>query len=147
MSKEHLDYYENLRAKINNWLTSPAGKTNAWAKYIRYTPDLFHLLVKLSADKQISINSKAKLATAISYFVSPLDLIPEEFWGALGYVDDIALAALILKDILKNDDPQIIQNQWEPEEDLTSLVDEILKVAESMVGKKWWLKIQELVEK
>jgi len=147
MSKEHLDYCENLRAKINNWLTSPVGKTNAWAKYIRYTPDLFHLLVKLSGDKQISINSKAKLATAISYFVSPLDLIPEEFWGALGYVDDIALAALILKDILKNDDPQIIQNQWEPEEDLTALVDEILNVAESMVGKKWWLKIQELVEK
>jgi len=147
MSNEHFDYCENLRTKITNWLASPAGKTNPWAKYIRYTPDIFHLLVKLSCDKQISINSKAKLATAISYFVSPFDLIPEEFWGALGYVDDIALAALVLKDILNNDDPQIIQNQWEPEEDLISLVEEILNVAEPMVGKKWWLKIQELVEK
>jgi len=147
MSKEHFDYCESLRAKINNWLASPAGKANAWAKYIRFTPDLFHLLVKLSGDKQISINSKAKLATAISYFVSPLDLIPEEFWGALGYVDDIALAALVLKDILQNDDPQIIQDQWEPEEDLISLIDEILNVAEPMVGKKWWLKIQELATK
>jgi len=147
MSKEHFDYCESLRAKITNWLSSAAGKSNAWSKYIRYTPDLFHLLVKLSGDKQISINSKARLATAISYFVAPLDLIPEEFWGALGYVDDIALAALVLKDILKNDDPQIILNLWEPEEDLISLVDEILNIAESMVGKKWWLKIQELVEK
>lgn len=147
MSKEHFDYCESLRPKINNWLASPAGKANAWAKYIRFTPDLFHLLIKLSGDKQISVSSKAKLATAISYFVSPYDLIPEEFWGALGYVDDIALAALVLKDILKNDDPQIIQSYWEPEEDLITLVKDILNIAESMVGKKWWLKIQELVEK
>jgi len=62
-------------------------------------------------------------------------------------VDDIALAALVLKDILQNDDPQIIQDQWEPEEDLISLIDEILNVAEPMVGKKWWLKIQELATK
>jgi uncharacterized membrane protein YkvA (DUF1232 family) len=147
MSKEHFDYCESLRTKINNWLVSPSGKTNAWAKYIRYTPDLFHLLVKLSGDKQISVTSKAKLAAAISYFVSPLDLIPEEFWGALGYVDDIAFAALVLKDIIKNDDPQIIQNHWEPEEELIPLIEEILNVAEQMVGKKWWQKILELVEK
>jgi len=145
MSEQHNEYIDSLRSKIQNWLNTTVGKTNKWGKYIQYTPDLFHLLIKLSGENDITAQSKAKLAVAIAYFVSPLDLIPEEFWGALGYIDDIALTAYVLNDILQSNDPQIILKHWQISEDLTDLISDILNDAEEMVGKKWWVKLKELV--
>jgi len=145
MSEQHNEYIDGLRSQIQNWLATPVGKTSKWGKYIQYTPDLFQLLIKLSGEKDITPQSKAKLAVAIAYFVSPLDFIPEEFWGALGYVDDIALAVYVLNDILQSNDPQIILKHWQISEDLTDMISDIQKDAEEMVGKKWWAKLKELV--
>ena len=146
MAEIHSEYIDDLRSKIRNWLKTTIGKTNKWGKYIQYTPDLFQLLIKLSGENDITLQSKAKLAVAIAYFVSPLDFIPEEFWGALGYVDDIALTAYVLNDILQSNDPQIILKHWRISEDLTDLISDILNDAEEMVGKKWWDKLKELVQ-
>ncbi len=145
MTEIHSEYIDDLRSKIRNWLKTTVGKTSKWGKYIQYTPDLFQLLIKLSGENDITPQSKAKLAVAIAYFVSPLDFIPEEFWGALGYVDDIALTAYILNDILQSNDPQIILKHWRISGDLTDLISDILNDAEEMVGKKWWVKLKELV--
>ena len=145
MSEQHNEYIDGLRSKIQNWLKTTVGKTSKWGKYIQYTPDLFHLLIKLSGENDITLQSRDKLTVAIAYFVSPLDFIPEEFWGALGYVDDIALTAYILNDILQSNDPQIILKHWQISEDLTDLIPDILNDAEEMVGKKWWVKLKELV--
>jgi len=144
MSEQHSEYIDGLRSKIQNWLKTTVGKTSKWGKYIQYTPDLFHLLIKLSGENDITLQSRAKLTVAIAYFVSPLDLIPEEFWGALGYVDDIALTAYVLNDILQSNNPQIILKHWQISEDLTDLISNILNDAEEMVGKKWWAKLKEL---
>lgn len=50
MSDLHKTYIDTLRQKIDNWLSSDIGKASKWGQYIRYTPDLFHLLVKLTTD-------------------------------------------------------------------------------------------------
>lgn len=146
MSEQHSEYIDDLRSKIQNWLKTAIGKTSKWGKYIQYTPDLFQLLIKLSGENDITAQSKAKLTVAIAYFISPLDFIPEEFWGALGYVDDIALATYVLNDILQSNDPQIILKHWQISEDLTDMISDILNDAEEMVGKKWWAKLNELVQ-
>ncbi|HDP68745.1 MAG TPA: DUF1232 domain-containing protein [Candidatus Marinimicrobia bacterium] len=142
----HDNYIDSLRGKISNWLASDHSIRNKWRRYIQYTPDLFHLLIKLSADKSISVHCKSKLATAISYFVSPYDFIPEEFWGALGYVDDIALAALVLQCIAGEEGENIVRDNWDGEGDIMALVNEILSVANEMVGKKWLDKLKEMVD-
>ncbi len=144
MADFHGNYIENLRIKIDNWLKSEIGKNNRWNKYIKYTPDLFHLLIRLSVDKTLPNTCKANLAAAISYFVSPYDFIPEEFWGALGYVDDIALAALVIRNILEEVEIQALAVHWTANTDLVNLVNEILEVAEEMVGKQWWDKLLEI---
>ena len=146
MPNVHDNYISTLRDKIDNWLTTEVGKASQWGKYIKYTPELFHLLIKLSADKSLTSGCKAKLATAISYFVSPYDFIPEEFWGALGYVDDITLAAYVINCIMDEIDPEIVLRNWTNEADLGILIADILNVAESMVGKKWWDKLKDLVQ-
>ncbi len=110
-----------------------------------FAPDLFHLLCKLSFDKELPAKEKAKLAAAIAYFVSPIDIIPEVLTGPAGYVDDIALAAYVLNSIVNNTRPDIVQKHWVGEGDVLVVIKQILNVADKMVGSGLWEKIKRKV--
>jgi len=142
MPNEHSEFINDLCQKINNWLQSEVGKANRWKEYIRYTPDLFHLLIKLSTDKEVVLENKARIAAAISYFISPIDLIPERFYGAHGFVDDIALAAYVLQDV----DDENLKKYWQSEIDVTQLIGEVVANAEAMVGEKIWKELKKLAD-
>jgi len=140
------EFIEDLRLKINNWSKTEIGRTNRWLKYIQLTPDLLHLLIKLSANENLTADHKAKLAVAISYFMSPMDFIPETYWGAFGFIDDIVLTALVLDFIIKSDGSSVVTEQWEVEMRIDTIVKEILQSAEKMVGSNYWNKLQDLIK-
>lgn len=142
MTNQEMDFYQNLRMKMKNWLQSEEGKSNKWAEYLMSAPDLFHLLCKLAIDKDVLVADKAKLAGAIVYFISPLDVIPEALTGPLGFVDDIALAAYVLNTILSNTDPEIIKKHWAGEGEVLEIIQNIITQADEMVGKGLWDKIK-----
>jgi len=145
MQKE-LDFYQELRKKINNWLNKKGARKSKYAGYIMLAPDLFHLLVKLSLDKNVPKKEKAKLAIAIAYFISPIDLIPEALIGPLGLLDDISLAAYVLNSIINKTNPEIIKKHWAGDKDLLELIKEILKNADDMLGSGLWKKIKNLIK-
>lgn len=136
------DFYQSLRKKIRDYFTSDEGKSNKFAEYILIAPDLFHLLCKLTVEKEVSADDKAKLAIAIAYFVSPIDLIPELFMGPLGLVDDVAVAAFVLNAIINNTAPEVVIRHWAGEGDILLKVQEIIKIADNMVGTGLWNKIK-----
>ncbi|MDD5765286.1 MAG: DUF1232 domain-containing protein [Candidatus Marinimicrobia bacterium] len=146
MTEQYENFIRTLQEKIENWLKTEIGQANKWAEHIRKTPDIFRVLVKLSADKEVPITEKAKITTVITYFVSPMDMIPETFWGAFGFVDDIALAAYLLGSMLCNVEPKIIEKYWKGSGMLNDTVEEILKVAEKMVGTDYWEKLKSLIK-
>lgn len=137
MLEKNDDFYQKLRKKIRNWTQSKEGKTNKWSEYIMAAPDLFHLLVKLSLDKEVPVKEKAKLVAAITYFVSPLDCIPELLLGPVGYVDDIALAAYVLNNLINKINPEIVKKYWAGDENILFLIKKILQISDEMVGHKW----------
>ena len=138
------DFYQNLRAKFKKWASSEEGKVNKWTEYLLSAPDLFHLMCKLSIDKDVPVKEKAKLAGAIAYFVSPIDLIPEAFVGPIGYVDDIALAAYVLNSIVDSAGPDIVKKHWAGEQDVLKVIKHILEVADEMVGSGLWKKLKKM---
>ncbi len=140
------DFYQNLRMKIREWFSSEEGKENKYAEYLLFAPDLFHLLCKLALDSRVPVIEKAKLAAAIAYFVSPVDLMPEILLGPIGYVDDIALAAFVLNSIVNNSDQEIVQEHWAGDGDVLDLIQQIIKKADEMVGKGLWAKLKGLVK-
>lgn len=142
MSNSHDDFYTSLRHKIREYLASKAGKTSKYAEYLLFAPDLFHLLCKLTLDKDIAVADKAKLASAIAYFLSPVDIIPEALVGPLGYLDDIVLAAYVLNSIINNTDLEVVRRNWAGEGDVLALIKEILRIADEMVGSGLWKKIK-----
>jgi len=145
MVNQDVDFYQNLRNKFTEWAKSDDGKTNEWAEYLMFAPDLFHLMCKLSIDPDVPVASKAKLAGAIAYFVAPIDLVPEALLGPIGYVDDIALAAYVINNLVNNTDQEIVKKHWAGTGDVLKVIEEILKVADEMVGSGLWKKLKALV--
>lgn len=141
------DFYQKLREQLRSWCATDEGKTNKFAEYLMFAPDLFHLLCKLSLDKDVSAMEKAKLAGAIAYFVSPIDLLPEIIVGPLGYVDDIALAAYVLNNLVNKTDAEIVRKHWVGDEDVLNVIQRILDVADAMVGSGMWGNLKKAFDK
>lgn len=129
------DFYQKLRSRTREWLSSEDGTTNRWAEFLMFAPDFFHLLCKLAMDSEVPVKERAKLAAAIAYFVSPFDLMPEALVGFIGFADDIALAAYVLNSLVNRCDPELLRKHWAGEEDVLQLVRRILRFGNDMGGR------------
>ncbi len=138
--KKQRDFYQKMRDTIRAWLNNK-GVDYKFAEYLLAAPDLFHLLGKLALDKEVPASEKAKLAGAIAYFMSPIDLIPEALTGPVGYVDDIVVAAIVLNSFVNNTNAEMVTRHWAGDKDVLELIQQILQVAEEMVGSGLWQKI------
>ena len=142
MDDEKRDFYQKLRTDIKKWFDEKKVVDNKWADYILLAPDLFHLLTKLVIDPDVPSSKKVKIAGIIAYFISPLDFLPEMLLGPVGYLDDIALTAYILNDIINEVDAKIVQRNWAGERDILNLVKTIIANANNMVGSGVWKKLK-----
>ena len=140
------DFYQKMRLDIREWVQSKTGKESQWSEYLLLAPDLFHLLAKLALDKEVPASEKAKIAGALAYFISPIDLVPEALLGPLGYLDDVALAAYVINSVMKKCDPEIVTKHWAGEQNILDLVQQIVDVAADMLGNKIWDKLKRMVK-
>jgi uncharacterized membrane protein YkvA (DUF1232 family) len=145
MSTQESDFYTNLRARAEDWLSSDDRAKSEWADYVLAVPDLVHLLVKLTTEPDVPVAEKAKLGAVLAYFVSPIDVIPDSLGGRLGYFEDVAIAAFALKGILNNTDSHIVRRNWAGRQDILELIQNVLERADTIIGKAAWGRVQKLV--
>jgi len=143
MQKE--DFYQKLRNRVREW-AAQEGKDSKALKYILMAPDFFHLIWRLMFDPRVPIIEKAKLGSAIAYFVSSVDVVPEDLIGPAGYIDDVALAAYVLNSILNSVGPEVLEEHWAGDGDVLKNIQEILKVADELIGSGLWKKIKRLIK-
>ena len=149
MDRQNYDFYKNLRLSTRQWLSARNGSTQKWAEYLMFAPDLFHLLCKLAIDSEVPVKQRAKLAGAIAYFVSPIDLVPEALVGFIGFADDIALAAYVLNSLVNGCAPAILKRNWAGEQDILELTQSIMKWGNSLggsgfLGKRVWRRLKKM---
>lgn len=142
MDTKQKDFYQKLRVQIKNWAQDKAGKNERWSDYVMLAPDLFHLLCRLAIDPEVPLSSKLKVGAAIAYFISPLDFIPELFFGPVGYLDDIAVSAFVLDQLVNNVSPQLLTKHWAGDKDILMIVRSILFNANQIIGSGLWRKIR-----
>ncbi len=147
MNKKENDFYGGLRKKVAAWAGSPEGQSNQWVDYLLLLPDMFYLLCALALDPEIPAVHKAKIAVALAYIVSPIDLIPEMVLGPVGYVDDLALAAWILNGIFNEVEQGIVLKHWKGEADLLKTIQNLIATAHEALGPGLWEKIKQLTGK
>lgn len=65
------------------------------------------LLYYLLHDKNVPVNHKAYIVGALGYFILPFDLLPEAVLSVLGFTDDVAVMALVLRLVKDSITPEI----------------------------------------
>jgi uncharacterized membrane protein YkvA (DUF1232 family) len=139
---DEAQFYRKLRKRLMVWAETEEGRTHKWAEVLMAGPDLFHLLWRLTLDPEVPGGMKLKLAGALAYFISPIDLLPEAFLGPIGYLDDIALAAYVLNELVNQSDPELVRKHWAGDGDALELIRGIVATADDMVGGGLWERVK-----
>ena len=77
----------------------------------------FKLLCNL-LDEDIKPEDRRKINSALAYFVTPNDVLSEEIYGPMSYVDNIYLCTVVLKEIQEKYGFDLLNNLWRHDEDL-----------------------------
>jgi len=127
------EYYDFLKEELNNF-------EGDFDKFVLYAPELFRLLCKL-LDEPLSKEDRRSINSALAYFVVPNDVIPENIYGPIGYVDDIYVCTTVLNELKNKYGINILKKHWEDDEE----IDVVLKICYEK--SKRLLKEQNLVER
>jgi len=138
-------FYQRLRRRITDWLASKHGRASRFADQLLLLPDLFHLMVRLGLDRRVPRELRSQTGAVLAYVVLPLDLLPEVLIGPLGFSDDLLLIVLMTRKLLASAPTEIVLSHWAGRRDLLLTVREVLDVADEMVGKRIWKRLQHLV--
>lgn len=140
------EFYRTTKRALQAW-AEDVGGTHGYETYIPLGPDLLRLLENLALEPAVSTECKAEIAVATAYFVAPMDIVPEEIVGPSGYVDDLALAALVIQHVQESAGEAIVQQQWHREEDVTEVVEGVLEFARYSMGPETWEEVQEYFDR
>ena len=91
------------------WLRRPSREQAA--SLVRLLPDLGRLVVRLAADRTTPRRYRVALAGLGVWLVFPIDLIPD-FLPVVGLLDDIVLAALVLRWVGRGVGMDRIESAW-----------------------------------
>jgi uncharacterized membrane protein YkvA (DUF1232 family) len=74
-------------------------------------PNLLVLFRRLLRDPRVPRGSKIWLVVAMIWIASPIDLVPE-FIPVLGPADDVIVAALVLRHVLRRTHRSVLAEHW-----------------------------------
>jgi uncharacterized membrane protein YkvA (DUF1232 family) len=143
------DFYIKLRDKVTTWYENKTDTKPEYANYILLIPDFFYLLVKLSLDDRVPAMDKAKFAGVLAYIFSPIDFVPEAFFGPLGYLDDLVLACYVINLYVNQKEEAnraVVSELWPGDQDLLSTIQSVLKKADEWIGSGALNKLKEVYE-
>lgn len=138
------DFYRSLRRRLRTWLQGK-GKPFAYADMLLVAPDLLHVLCRLALDPRVVGEEKVRLASAIAYFMSVVDLMPEGILGPVGYLDDVAIAAFVLHKVIGAGHGELARQYWAGDGDVLRVIQQILEVSNKAIGSGAWQRLRRLV--
>ena len=121
-------YYDFLKKEINKF----EGK---FEKFILHVPSFFKLLCDL-LEEDVSKEDKKNINTALAYFVVPNDVISEDLYGPIGYVDDVFVCSLVLKGLAKKYRIDLLNKLWIDDEDFEKVLEECYKKSLKILEEK-----------
>lgn len=103
---------------------------------IRQAPALYRLMTRLLDDPAFPSHLSQLVIAAIAYFILPRDVIPEDEYGSLGFVDDLFLCAFVADTVQREAGSDILIRNWDGEMAVVPLVAKILESEEELIGRK-----------
>lgn len=148
-SERHFEFYDELRERVQEWVRRRSGGrvSEETLEMVLAAPDLFMLLLRLAADPRVPRASRTLFATALAYFVLPVDLFPEAVLGAGGFVDDVVLAASVLMHALGRDLEPLAEQAWSGTGAMRDRLRWILERAGRVLGPRLSRRVERFLEK
>jgi uncharacterized membrane protein YkvA (DUF1232 family) len=114
-----------------------SGYEGEFSELIRQAPALYRMMTKLLDDPALPRSISPLVIAAIAYFILPEDIIPEDKFGPVGYVDDIYLCAFVAHEVIAaSGSPDILVRTWDGNIPVVELVAEILDREKELIGDK-----------
>lgn len=114
-----------------------AGYSGDFSEMIHQAPALYRLMTRLLDDRSLPSRISPLVIAAIAYFILPEDVIPEEKYGPLGYVDDIYLCAFVADQVMRETgSEEILSRNWDGTTPVIPLIREILSREKDLIGDK-----------
>jgi uncharacterized membrane protein YkvA (DUF1232 family) len=129
-------FYDRMRERIRVYLEKKGTVAGKTGEYLMLAPDVFVLLWRLVSDPRVNSKSKLALGSGLAYFLFPLDMMPEAFFGPIGYIDDLIFAVLLLKKVLADTDVAIVREHWSGKDELLTMIEKVLSAAEQLIGSE-----------
>ena len=147
-----LSFYDRLREKILHAVEKRQGRRGARltedaVRALLLVPDVFILLARLALDKDVPGSARAMIGGALAYFILPIDLLPEAFLGAAGYLDDLVLATAVLAQAFGGDLEPYARKHWSGSEDLRVVLRDVTEAGQSLIGHKTYNKLRGLLSR
>jgi len=147
-----LSFYDRLREKILHGIEKRRGRrggklTEDAVRALLLVPDVFILLVRLALDKEVPGSARAMIGGALAYFILPIDLLPEAFLGAAGYLDDLVLATAVLAQAFGGDLEPYARKHWSGSEDLRVVLQDVTLAGQNLLGHKTYDKLRGLLSR
>ncbi len=132
------DWENKWRVRIIEWVKS--SRNSGIADLVMLAPDLLALVKRLLEDNRVAAEAKPRLLAAVTYVITPWDLIPEALVGVVGLTDDVGALVLISLWLSRNYqiDEAILREHWtrasNPMDVLQNLYTRLLKT-DSVFGQ------------
>lgn len=140
-------FYDRIRRSIQNYVEKKGRAVEKTAEYLLLVPDVFILLWRMTNDPRVSGKDKILLGSALVYYISPIDLIPEAIVGPIGYLDDLVFAVFALNRVLSSVDASILRQHWSGSDDVLSMIQRVLNAADSLIGTNIFGKLKNLAKR
>lgn len=141
-----LSFYDRLRERILAAVERRGGRAGgAVAETLLLAPDVFMLLARLSLDKEVPKETRRLIAGALTYFLLPVDLLPEAVVGAGGYADDVILALLVLARSLGGDLEPWAEKYWSGPQSVRAVLRDVLSTAHAVAGTRLYGRLKRLL--
>jgi uncharacterized membrane protein YkvA (DUF1232 family) len=140
-------FYDRIRGTIRSFVDGKGKVLGKTAEYLLLVPDVFILLWRLTTDGRVDTKDKLLLGSAVVYYISPFDLIPEAIVGPIGYLDDLVFGVFVLNKVLGSVDASIVREHWSGGEDVLQVIQRVIKSADSLIGKDMVAKIKKMMGK
>ncbi len=147
-NEKHHRLYSRFRRKVYAWLERRRFRPGV-RSLILLLPDLLALIIRLFGDRRIAGTLKVQLGVAITYILTPFDLLPD-FLTGIGLIDDLAAAAFVLSRvvaIMGQAGEEVLKEHWEGEGDVLDKIREVSNRVESLLRPNIASQIRQLFMK
>jgi uncharacterized membrane protein YkvA (DUF1232 family) len=128
MERTYVDYFKDDIRTLED-----SGKD--FDRSVLYFPDIINLLCSLLDEDSLDRESRMLIHVALGYLLVPNDVVPEDVYGAYGYMDDMYLSCIVLSNIKKKYS-DLMHKLWINEEPLEKALDLCIFRSEKFLEEK-----------